>query len=74
MLREYKLQTSTYRSAASDGVSGIWSLRERIVAFLGYCRRRMRDDGVFFDHCLSDREKKEKEEVCGGGYIHVPTS
>lgn len=37
----------------------------------------MRDDSVFFDHCLSGREKKEKEEeeeVCGGGYIHVPTS
>lgn len=36
----------------------------------------MRDDSVFFDHCLSGREKKEKEEeeeVCGGGYIHVPT-
>lgn len=28
-----QLQTSTYRSAASDGFSGIWSLRERIVAF-----------------------------------------
>lgn len=27
--KEYKLQTSTYRSAASDGFSGIWSLRER---------------------------------------------
>lgn len=38
-----QLQTSTHRSAASDGFSGIWSLRERIVAFLGYCRRRMRD-------------------------------
>lgn len=37
----------------------------------------MRDDSAFYDHCLSGREKKEKkeeEEVCGGEYIHVPTS
>lgn len=26
----------------------------------------MRDDSVFFDHCLSGREKKEKEEEEGG--------
>lgn len=66
VLKGVQLQTSTYRSAASDGFSGLWSLRERIVAFLGYCRRRMRDDSVFFDHCLSGREKKEKEEEEGG--------
>lgn len=35
----------------------------------------MRDDSVFFDYCLSGREKKEKEEeeeVCGRG-IHTCT-
>lgn len=78
MLKGVQLQTSTYRSTASDGFSGIWSLGERMVAFSGYCRRRMRDDSFLLDHCLSGMEKKEKEEeeeeVCGGRYIHVPTS
>lgn len=71
-----QLQTSTYRSAASDGFSGIWSLRERIVAFglLSTSNERQFFSLIIVCQAGRRRKRRKRREVCGGGYIHVPTS
>jgi len=73
VLREYKLQTSTYRSAASDGVSGIWSPRERIVAFGLLSTSNERQFFSLIVVCQAERRRKGRRYAEGDTYMSLPS-
>lgn len=72
VLKGVQLQTSTYRSTASDGVSGIWSLRERIVAFGLLSTSNERQSFSLITVCQAGRRRKRRRYAEGDTYMYLP--
>lgn len=72
MLKGVQLQTSTYRSAANDGFSGIWSLGERIVAFGLLSTSNERQFFSLIIVCQAERRRKRRRYAEGDTYMYLP--
>lgn len=72
VLKGVQLQRSTYRSTASDGVSGIWSQRENCSLFGLLSTSNERQFFSLIIVCQAGRRRKRRRYAEGDTYMYLP--